>query len=190
MNAGIGAAHTVPEHREWADQLYAIYARGREARLMAAIVGEAGLSPGDRRALAFAERFERTFVGQGNAATHASPRPSTPAGGCSIGCRPTICSSSTPRCSPVASSSARDARRRRHDARTTPAPATRSSLLRSARRLDQVRRGAALLKRKRQSLVEELFARARTAVTSREAIDAQARRAWRSLWIALVRERQ
>ena len=69
--------------------------------------------------------------------------------------------------------------------RTTRAPATRSSLLRSARRLAQVQRGAALLKRKRQSLVEELFARARTAVTSREAIEAQARRAWRALWVAL-----
>jgi vacuolar-type H+-ATPase subunit D/Vma8 len=45
-----------------------------------------------------------------------------------------------------------------------------------------------LLKRKRQSLVEELFARARTAVASREAIDAQARRAWRSVWIALSSE--
>ena len=67
----------------------------------------------------------------------------------------------------------------------TRAPATRSSLLRHTRRLDQVRRGAALLKRKRQSLVEELFARAKTAVTSREAIDAQARRAWRSVWLAL-----
>jgi V/A-type H+-transporting ATPase subunit B len=66
MNAGIGAAHTVPEHRRWADQLYSVYARGREARLMVAIVGEAGLSPSDRRALAFAEDFERTFVGQGS----------------------------------------------------------------------------------------------------------------------------
>jgi vacuolar-type H+-ATPase subunit D/Vma8 len=42
------------------------------------------------------------------------------------------------------------------------------------------------LKRKRQSLVEELFARARHAVTSREAIDAQAHRAWRSVWLALA----
>jgi vacuolar-type H+-ATPase subunit D/Vma8 len=42
------------------------------------------------------------------------------------------------------------------------------------------------LKRKRQSLVDELFARARTAVTSREAIDAQARRAWRTVWMALA----
>jgi V/A-type H+-transporting ATPase subunit B len=65
MNAGIGQAHTVPEHRKWADQLYAIYARGREARLMVAIVGEAGLPPADRRAMTFAEEFERTFVGQG-----------------------------------------------------------------------------------------------------------------------------
>jgi V/A-type H+-transporting ATPase subunit B len=67
MNAGIGEGRTVPEHREWADQLYALYARGHETRLMAAIVGEAGLSPGDRRALEFSERFEREFVGQGAA---------------------------------------------------------------------------------------------------------------------------
>jgi len=65
MNAGIGPAHTVSGHRAWADQIYAVYARGREARLMVAIVGEAGLPPADRRALAFAEDFERTFVGQG-----------------------------------------------------------------------------------------------------------------------------
>jgi len=49
-----------------------------------------------------------------------------------------------------------------------------------------VQRGAALLTRKRESLVDELFARARTAVTSREAIDAQSRQAWHSLWRALA----
>jgi vacuolar-type H+-ATPase subunit D/Vma8 len=65
------------------------------------------------------------------------------------------------------------------------APASRSSLLRAARRLHQVRRGAALLRRKRQSLVEELFARAKDAVTSRETIDAQARHAWPLVWRAL-----
>jgi vacuolar-type H+-ATPase subunit D/Vma8 len=69
--------------------------------------------------------------------------------------------------------------------RGTAAPATRSSLLRSTRRLDQVRRGAALLRRKRQSLVEALFARAKDAVTSRETIDAQARHAWALVWRAL-----
>ncbi|HEY6808756.1 MAG TPA: V-type ATP synthase subunit B [Gemmatimonadales bacterium] len=67
MNAGIGKDKTAPEHREWADQLYAVYARGRDARTMATIVGEAGLAAADRRALAFADRFEREFVGQGAA---------------------------------------------------------------------------------------------------------------------------
>ncbi len=65
MNAGIGKDRTVPEHRKWADQLYAIYARGREARMMVAIVGEAGLSPADRRALELTESFERELVHQG-----------------------------------------------------------------------------------------------------------------------------
>jgi len=67
MNAGVGAGKTVAEHREWADQLYAVYARGTEARQTAAIVGEQGLSGADRRALAFAERFERELVHQGDA---------------------------------------------------------------------------------------------------------------------------
>jgi len=65
MNAGIGAERTVPEHREWADQLYAVYTRGRDARQMAAIVGETGLAPADRRALAFAEQFEQELIRQG-----------------------------------------------------------------------------------------------------------------------------
>jgi V/A-type H+-transporting ATPase subunit B len=65
MNAGIGAEHTVAEHREWADQLYAIYARGREAKLMAAIVGREGLAAADQHALEFADTFEREFVHQG-----------------------------------------------------------------------------------------------------------------------------
>jgi V/A-type H+-transporting ATPase subunit B len=67
MNAGIGEGRTTARHRAWSDQLYAVYARGREARLTAGIVGEAGLSDADRRALAFAERFEREFVHQGRA---------------------------------------------------------------------------------------------------------------------------
>jgi V/A-type H+-transporting ATPase subunit B len=64
MSAGIGPGRTVPEHREWANQLYASYTQGREARLMAAIVGESGLGPSDGRALGFAERFEREFLHQ------------------------------------------------------------------------------------------------------------------------------
>ena len=67
MNAGIGKDHTVAEHREWADQLYAVYARGREAKLMAAIVGSEGLAPGDQRALEFVEAFEKELIHQGGA---------------------------------------------------------------------------------------------------------------------------
>ena len=67
MNAGIGKGRTVPEHREWADQLYAVYARGREAKLMAAIVGSDGLAPGDRRALDFVDLFEKELIHQGRA---------------------------------------------------------------------------------------------------------------------------
>lgn len=65
MQAGIGEGKTSKDHREWSNQLYASYARGREARLMAAIVGESGLAPADRRALGFAEAFETGFIGQG-----------------------------------------------------------------------------------------------------------------------------
>ncbi len=65
MNAGIGAERTFAEHRRWADRRYAVCARGREARLMVAIVGDAGLAPADRRALRFTDEFEREFVHQG-----------------------------------------------------------------------------------------------------------------------------
>jgi V/A-type H+-transporting ATPase subunit B len=67
MNAGIGAGKTRPDHRSVADQLYALYAEGRDLRRLVAIIGEAALSPADRRILAFAKRFEETFVGQGMA---------------------------------------------------------------------------------------------------------------------------
>jgi len=65
MNAGIGGTKTAPEHRRWADQLYALYARGRDARMMAAIVGDAGLAEADRRARDFATRFEKELIAQG-----------------------------------------------------------------------------------------------------------------------------
>ena len=65
MNAGIGRGPAGAAHRRWADQLYALYARGREARLMVSIVGEGGLSDSDRRAHGFADRFERELIAQG-----------------------------------------------------------------------------------------------------------------------------
>ncbi len=65
MNAGIGSGRTRPEHRAVADQLYALYARGRELRRLVAVIGEAGLSASERRVLAFAGRFENELVDQG-----------------------------------------------------------------------------------------------------------------------------
>jgi len=61
------------------------------------------------------------------------------------------------------------------------AAATRSNLVRLRRRRDQVDRGAALLRRKRESLVAELFERAKPAVTSRRAIEAESMGAYRAL---------
>jgi V/A-type H+-transporting ATPase subunit B len=65
MNAGIGEGKTRPDHRYVADQLYALYAEGRDLRRLVAIIGEAALSANDRRVLDFADRFEKKFVGQG-----------------------------------------------------------------------------------------------------------------------------
>ncbi len=66
MNAGIGAGKTREDHRGVADQLYSFYAQGRDLRRLVAIIGEAGLSAEDRRYLAFADKFEQAYIGQGN----------------------------------------------------------------------------------------------------------------------------
>lgn len=65
MNAGIGEGKTRPDHRQVADQLYALYAAGHDVRRLMAIVGETALSEEDRRSLAFARRFEQAFIHQG-----------------------------------------------------------------------------------------------------------------------------
>ena len=67
MGLGAGAGRTRADHRSVADQLYAFYARGRDVRRMAAIVGAANLGEDERRLLEFADRFERELVGQGDA---------------------------------------------------------------------------------------------------------------------------
>jgi len=64
MGAGIGDGRTRADHRELTDQLYAMYAKGREALTMAAIVGTSGLTEVDRRAADFTSAFERDFVAQ------------------------------------------------------------------------------------------------------------------------------
>ncbi len=64
MNAGIGEGKTRADHRQVADQLYALYAQGRDLRRLVAIIGESSLSEDDTRYLRFAEAFEREFLHQ------------------------------------------------------------------------------------------------------------------------------
>ena len=65
MNNGIGEGRTEKWHREWSNQLYASYARGRDVRKLMAIVGEDALTPMDKNYLNFAVGFEKHMVGQG-----------------------------------------------------------------------------------------------------------------------------
>lgn len=65
VNLGIGAGKTREDHRGLADQLYATYAKGRDTRRIATIVGEEGLTDLDKLYLKFADEFEKVFVGQG-----------------------------------------------------------------------------------------------------------------------------
>jgi V/A-type H+-transporting ATPase subunit B len=67
MNAAIGEGKTLADHRVIADQLYALYAEGRDLRRLVAIIGESALSEQDRRVLDFTRRFEEEYVGQGAA---------------------------------------------------------------------------------------------------------------------------
>jgi V/A-type H+-transporting ATPase subunit B len=62
---GIGEGKTREDHADVLNQLFACYARGKEARELALILGEAALSELDREFLDFADRYEQEFVRQG-----------------------------------------------------------------------------------------------------------------------------
>ena len=65
MKDGIGKDDTREDHPRVASQLYALYAKAQEAINLASIIGAEELSARDRRYLAFAEQFDKHFVGQG-----------------------------------------------------------------------------------------------------------------------------
>ncbi|HUP05609.1 MAG TPA: V-type ATP synthase subunit D [Caldimonas sp.] len=67
-----------------------------------------------------------------------------------------------------------------------PNKVTRSSLVRLARWRDQVAKGSALLEKRRDALVVELFARLRPGVDTRRLADRQAALAYRALLEALA----
>jgi V/A-type H+-transporting ATPase subunit B len=61
---GIGADKTREDHADVFNQLFAAYARGKEAQELAVILGEAALSDMDRIYYQFADTFEARYVGQ------------------------------------------------------------------------------------------------------------------------------
>lgn len=61
---GIGEEKTRGDHADVLNQLFACYARGKEARELALILGEAALTELDKLYLQFSDRFEDEFVRQ------------------------------------------------------------------------------------------------------------------------------
>lgn len=61
---GIGKGKTREDHADLSNQLFAAYARGKQAQELAVILGESALSDADRAFLKFSEAFEGQFVRQ------------------------------------------------------------------------------------------------------------------------------
>ena len=62
---GIGEGKTREDHADLYNQLYAAYARGKEAQELATILGEAALSAEDQKYMSFANEFESRYISQG-----------------------------------------------------------------------------------------------------------------------------
>ncbi|HZJ57333.1 MAG TPA: V-type ATP synthase subunit B [Clostridia bacterium] len=62
---GIGEDKTREDHADTMNQLFAAYARGKEAKELAAVLGDAALSDVDKLYAEFADEFERRYVSQG-----------------------------------------------------------------------------------------------------------------------------
>ncbi|MBR4073703.1 MAG: V-type ATP synthase subunit B, partial [Clostridia bacterium] len=62
---GIGEGRTRKDHAATMNQLFAAYARGKDAKELMVILGEAALTPIDKLYAEFADRFEKEYVSQG-----------------------------------------------------------------------------------------------------------------------------
>ena len=62
---GIGAGKTREDHAPTMNQLFAAYSRGKDAKELAVILGDAALSDEDKLYAKFAEEFEKKYVSQG-----------------------------------------------------------------------------------------------------------------------------
>jgi V/A-type H+-transporting ATPase subunit B len=65
MKDGIGAGMTREDHKDLSSQLFAAYSKVKQVRNLASIIGDEELSEGDKRCLRFGEKFEQTFLAQG-----------------------------------------------------------------------------------------------------------------------------
>ena len=68
---GIGAGKTREDHADTMNQIYAAYARGKEVKELAMILGEAALSESDKIFSKFADEFEMKYVNQGENANRS-----------------------------------------------------------------------------------------------------------------------
>ncbi|MFA6711464.1 MAG: V-type ATP synthase subunit B [Candidatus Caldatribacteriota bacterium] len=62
---GIGENKTREDHANVMNQLFASYARGKESKELATILGEAALTEEDKKYVEFSDKFEEVFVQQG-----------------------------------------------------------------------------------------------------------------------------
>jgi V/A-type H+-transporting ATPase subunit B len=62
---GIGEGKTREDHSSTMNQLFSAYARGKDAKELMSILGEAALSDTDKIYASFAEQFEDVYVSQG-----------------------------------------------------------------------------------------------------------------------------
>ena len=63
---GIGEGKTREDHSGTMNQLFAAYSRGKDAKELMTILGEAALSDDDKMFAKFADAFEQRYVNQGN----------------------------------------------------------------------------------------------------------------------------
>ena len=61
---GIGAGKTREDHADTMNQLFSCYARGKEAKELMVVLGEAALTPIDRLYAKFADAFEKEYINQ------------------------------------------------------------------------------------------------------------------------------
>ena len=65
MKDAIGVNHTREDHPSVSNQIYALYAEGRNLEKLVAIVGEGTLTEQDKRVIEFSKQFEEKYLNQG-----------------------------------------------------------------------------------------------------------------------------